>query len=386
MQTARKSLPAVAGEVTHLRCSSLPEAMICAGTVRGSDELLVEHVHEGGALGTAVHEALRPVVEHGIDRLGDLDLGGLAARHGVERDDLAPLVRYGIDAWKEIADAFGPTPLTEVEVEAVVAGVRITGHIDVLGESGPEIRIADWKSGRVDRSYRDQILGYLALALIADPEKQAATGIVVWLREREVERYYMTRDDLPAWEERIRTQIVEWNGVYRAGSHCLHCRRSHNCEALRELARRDVAIFSGGDDVQAQIIDGLKDLPSVRLAELYRSAGRVEKLAKSFRESVKRLAIQSGPIDTGDGHVLAISESETRNLDTAKVWPILERHLTAEEMAQAVTVGLGRVEDIIAKKAGRGHGAAAKRALDAELREAGAVILTPSHRLIERRK
>jgi len=110
----------------------------------------------------------------------------------------------------------------------------------------------------------------------------------------------------------------------------------------------------------------------------------IEQFKAVVRDGVERFG--SLPI-TDKTELRLVPVSPRKTLDTAKAWPIVAEQLSAEELAEVTTIKLSDVNTIVAKKAGRGKGKAAKAAMEAQLREAGAIVETPqSSRLTEVRK
>lgn len=367
-----------------LRCSGLPESFECAGAAHVSD-LVIESSGEASTLGSAGHEAMRPVVEAGATNPTDADVPAIAARFGVDEKELARLVWAGIDMWKSLEPSFRGA-LTEVPVVGRFPGFTLTGHADLLVVDGRIAQGLDWKSGRVDRDFSEQMRGYCACVLAENPDVDEVVWVVAWLREREIERYAMKRSELPAWVERVRQEIIGWDGrTFRPGRHCGYCRRSHDCRALVATAKRDIAIL-GEPSLAEQISVNLVDVPPQQIVALYRKAKLVEGLARSFTEAVRTHLATAKELDSGDGKALVLGEEERREVDALKAWPSLEKRLTPEELATCIDVRISKVEEVVAKKAGKGKGAGAKRDLAAELDAAEAVKITTHKKIKEVRK
>ncbi len=362
-----------------IRCSGLPLLFSCASS--GDDEVLIDRRFEASDLGNAVHDAMELVV---VGMAPDLD--SLALRWAVDRDDLGRLVWYGRKAWAEIEAAY-PDPRTEVPVSVTTDLFRLTGHIDILAEPVPrEANFADWKSGYLDADYVHQLFGYAA-CLILSGKYDVVRGSVVWLRDQEIENYTFTREVVMAWLPRLAEQL-ERRGRFTLGKHCTYCPRSHSCVAVIQDSRRTVATLSAEDFAPDRINATIASLaPSDRVA-IFREAKRVAALAEQAKAAIRLNVIQSGgELDAGDGWILrVVDEPGRRVLDTEKTWPILEAHLNEAEVASVIDVSASRFEEIVAKRAGKGHGAKAKRALEDELQTAGAISRGSVHKLVERRK
>jgi hypothetical protein len=251
----------------------------------------------------------------------------------------------------------------------------ITGHIDVLslvsGAFANEARFLDWKSGRNEESdYYAQLLGYAA-CLILGHGAERAVGTVVWLRSQTIETFTFTRADALEFVERLKAQRD--NPRYSTGGHCAHCPRSHSCEALLAIGRRDAVIF-GNKDLSHTIASGVAKATPAELVSYLRRFKVLKKFGEALEEGIRRRIAEEGPLDSGDGYDLSlVEEPGGRDIDTLKAWPVLQERMTDEEIAGCVTVSASKAEDIVAKKTERGYGAEARRKLAEALEEAGAV-------------
>ncbi len=359
-----------------IRCSSLPLLFACRPAIDG--DLRIDERNEAADLGNAAHEAMEAVV-------GGLrpDLDAIAKRWTCNRDELGRLAWYGAKAWEVLAPSFPNdeehTRLSESFVGCTGPGFELTGHMDMHTIcSDGTARTVDWKTGRVDRDYYHQLAGYAA-CLMSDPNIHEVTASVVWLRSQEIETYTITRAVLDQWLARLVVQLERTQ--YSTGRHCEHCQRSHACPAVQAKAREGIVVLSDGS---AAALDGL---PSDRVVALYRQAKLVEKMAESMVASIRLHVIQHGPQDSGDGTALQIiEESGGREIDVAKAWSAIQQRLPeADAMASVLKVSATALDDAVAKAAGRGNGAAAKRALAADLEAAGAVTMKRIQKLSERR-
>lgn len=365
-----------------LRCSSLPLFMKCAGSVRG--DLKINEWNESSDLGTAVHDALARHIK-GIP----VDLPSVASLHGVDESELSILYYQGLKAWSVVH------PIGQCETESerslsarVSPGIELTGTADVIsrswarndvwtdGDPGPmAVSITDWKSGRRDADYREQIMGYAALALMTYPQAAYAFGRIVWLRTDETEVYSLTQEGLVTWRERLIDKAAETE--YRPGPHCQHCPRQHYCPAKQEMQRGAVELLGTGRF-------DLTQLGSIERLDLYHKAKSVASLAAMVIDELRAHVRSFGPIEA-DGTKLQIVQETRRALRPAKAWPVLQQFLTDDQLAECVTVSMTKVEDAAAKGQPRGEGAGRKRAMLAELNKAEAIGSTTIEKLTERR-
>ncbi len=365
-----------------IRCSSLPLLFACRPALDG--DLQIDERNEASDLGSAAHEAMEAIV---AGRRPDLD--AIASRWSCNRDELGRLAWYGGVVWNgsEKQQALAPsfpddeehTRLSESEVCAVIdGGISLPGHMDMHTIcSDGTARTVDWKTGRVDRDFYHQLVGYAA-GLMEDLNIHQVTASVVWLRDQSIETYVIDRAILGQWIARLKVQLTRT--AFVTGPHCVNCPRSHSCPAVKAKAREGVEIMTGGT------VD-LADMPPAQVVELYRRARLVAKVAQSMVASIRLHVIQNGPQDSGDGKTLqVVEEIGGRDIDVGKAWDIIQARLPdAEAMSSVLRVSATALDDAVAKAAGKGNGAAAKRELAADLESAGAVTMKKLIRLSEKR-
>lgn len=366
-------------DLIKLRASGLPLALRCAGSVHGDPR--VDETNDAADLGTAVHEALRSLVELGSVNWDSMP--ALAKRYGVPEDELRMLTVMGAKLWTEVSSSF-PDALTEHPLEHVfqlVSGgpLALTGHADILSITAGAARIADWKTGRNDSDHAEQARAYCALALLSYPDLEEATCTLLWVREGEAENYTMRATELDTWLEELVEKVVRWDGVFHTGKHCQYCPRSHACTAVNAMARRDIAIIS--DSAAADIAN----MPAAEVVALLEKADLVANLAKRVREVVKERVREHGDI-IGNGKRLTLVTEERRGLKTLDAFPVLEAAgLGDEEMARVINISLSETERVVAQLAGKGKGAGAVREFRSKLEAAGAIEINTIEKLVAKR-
>lgn len=367
--------------MTVLRCSALPRAFACPPSVIGEALGVVEGDGAAGNLGNAGHEAMV-----GITTDGYADLGAISDRWMVDRDELGKIAWYGRRVWEDLSRSFIGDLRQEVRLRLELPDLTLVGHADLLTAPATVVHGLDWKFGWLDCDYYPQLAGYACCLILAPGSVvREAVMTVVWARDQQAETYTFNRERCLAWLDMLRERVI---GVktYRTGAQCTWCPRSHGCEAMQARARQDVAIF-GNTSLQAQIDSGLQDIPPAELVSMLRRGKVVVTAYEAFREAVRRLVDAHGPLDAGDGYVLRIAEENgRREINTERAWNILAEEFEPAEMNQIFSARPSVMDEIAAKKAGRGNGAAAKRALQDRLVAAGAIDQKPVRKLVERRK
>lgn len=367
-------------DALQLRCSSLPLAFRCPGSVR-KGTIAINDTSDAAELGTAAHEGLATLANTG--RVDWDAVPKLARGHGFNEGELRGLLASSAKLWALVKDSF-PHPMTEVPLSYEGKGFVLTGHLDVLGRDETTAHVADWKGGRLDSDYREQLLGYAALALLDYyTHLQSATASVLWVREGDVESYSLARADIPAWEDRLVKDVVEWDGTFRPGPHCAHCRRNHECAAANALVRRDVAAIADADLIaRVEDEDALALMSPDQMVEILSKADIVAKYADRVRGAIRAHVIRNGDV-VGCGKRLTLQHEERRHLDVVKAWPVLEERL--DDVSEVVAVSLTKASEIVAKAAGKGNGAKAVRELVAALEAAQAIETSQTTKLVVRR-
>jgi hypothetical protein len=298
----------------------------------------------------------------------------------LENKNVQFLVNQGRAMWHQLRAEF-PSPLVEVALDFSADGIEVTGHADVISVVGDELRILDWKSGMKDSDYSEQMKGYASLGLLKYPSLQRATSTLAWLREREIERYTVTREQSLEWWKRV---IGINQAVFSPGSHCAFCPRSHECSKCNAMVRRDVA---------AMLDVSLDDAP--RMLSAMAPDGIIDLLAKSklvaqyadrVKEAIRYHVAQVGLVE-GSSKKLLMVEENRRHLDPLKAWPVLESFgFGDEEFAGCVKISASEVDSIMAKKAGRGNGSKSVAALKEKLTSVDALRTYSIKKLVEKRK
>lgn len=365
-----------------LRCSSLPLAFTCPGSVR-PPTLRIEEANAAADLGTAVHDVMRRLVNDGVT-VGGLDLRVIAQQHGVSESELRPLSWYGAKAWDEIRGTM-PDAVAELGHEIHFEEFSLSGHLDVMAESGETAAVVDFKTGRKDKDHYHQLMGYCLLTFDKHPAVMTIYASVVWIRDQEIETVTVTREAFNEWFAELTSDVVEWDGAYRTGQHCVYCPRSHECPAMIEAMRRDVSVISA---LPMDLDAGLAGLPAPERVAIFRRAKAITAVCERVIGAVRtNVALSGGLLDAEDGMVLRLhTEGAGRKIDALKAFPILQNVLNDEELASCLDVRISRVEQIVAKNAGRGNGASAKRVLNEKLEAAEAVTRATREVLEEVRK
>lgn len=376
--------PIAARKPVKLRASAMPTAFKCGGSIQPCD-LEAEEVNEAAETGTAAHKCFESLAKIGkidwenVDNVCD-ELDG-------NSEEVRMLCGKAQKIWTKLRESF-PCALTEIAVSYEVpsldvAGVRLTGHIDLVSVVGNQVRILDWKTGRIDANYSHQMKAYLAMVVLAFPELTGGTATIAWVRTGEIENYTMDRAAALRWVAEFERRVVEWDGVFCTGDHCAHCRRFHECEAGNKLARAYVASVAGID--LASMTETVDTMTPDDAISLYNKARIVARLSERALKAIKARTEKETEI-VGTESKLYIATEGRREIDPKKAWPILEgMGFTDDDFAACIKMPVTKLEKRVGDLAEKGKAAAAKRDLTQKLELAGAIDITEVFKLEERR-
>lgn len=357
--------------VSLLRCSALPMAFICPGSIRKAS-IRINTSNEAARLGSAAHKLAESLPTEGaIDYSRAREL---ADEYQCDENELRFCASRAEQLWPKIRDSY-PLASSEVggEVDLEIDGLVLTGTLDLLSVWADVARLLDWKFGRLDKNYVQQLNGYAAIVFKKYPKVNELTATIAWARDQDIENYHITREQSDAWVNRIRNEVIRWDGVYHPHEGCVHCQRFHECDAANKLARSNVEVI-GGLSID-QIEHQLEHMPGQQIIELKRKAKMVREIAERAEAAITNLAIRKGEI-VGEDAMLTVVNEPRRELDPIRTWPIVEAlGFEEQDWAAVVKVSVSKLEDRVKNKAGRGNGAAAIRSLKQKLELAGAVEL-----------
>ena len=379
---------------TIIRASSLPRVMACPASMR-APEIDIHASGPEAALGTAVHEVLADLVKERLEALPDLS--PYAKKHGVDEDELRFLAWRGQCLWREFGPRIDPeSVLTEQKLSAIDTAknedgdgdeIELVGHLDVCGllagAEPPTLVIIDWKSGYVDRDYRDQLMGYALLARVPYMLSAKFTNVKIvtaWLRTGAWDVIDLTPADIGNFSNRLRDAVNSTSRYAPDDAHCVFCPRLAECparEALVRCAADSLYPIAAGDDAG---ILSVRD----KLAELYDRVKLLERGLDQYRDALRLSIRADGPLQLPDGRWLTVHERsrETILFDfraASALAPYLDHN--ANDISGIITaLGPGAITakktsllDAVAARAGRGQKKAAKESAMRDLAAAGCV-------------
>ncbi len=369
-----------------LRCSKLPLVMACPASAV-EDAFRVEPADDSAArLGTAVHHVLTNAVKG-----QHVEVSDACKMFGVEDvEEAERLCNWGWRAWTSIMGHF-PSPETEVPLEFIdeEAVATLTGHADVLSVVAEEsqLRLCDYKSGRLDSDHVAQLRGYAFLALKKYPDADSVYACVIRVRDQTVDGWVWTRKEMDAWYARFVERVKE-RSVYAPGPHCGHCPRGATCPAKTAVLTQACSALSlGGIPI---LMNGLPDDPAERGSSLLTALERakmVQRCIDLLTDLVKAdVSAYGGSVPTKEGGELRLVETLQKQLDPCLAWqPLVEAFGEEAVIHNAVKIGKGAVEDLARAGAPRGRKWQAVQDIFRRLDEAGAATSKPVVRLEVRR-
>jgi hypothetical protein len=316
-------------------------------------------------MGSAVHLALS---KHALGLVPDLS--SIAKQYGVDPDELERLFAYGCIAWKDLAKHF-----PNARTEEVLEGSGIRGHADVFGRDETVMTVLDWKSNRVKRDYRAQVVGYGAAAVdqFGMPESGEVKVVTVWLRFFEFEVITVTQDDVERLYHDIERAKLEIGKRYAPGDPCGYCRRQLVCNARHEF-------LASATSALMPVASGVELTPEM-LGKLYHKSKMVAKALKAY-DAALRMQLRQGALSDGEGSLIELVQSKKDKVMPREAWPLLVQNgFSEDELAKCVTMSKTKVMEVVSAKSVRGQKGKAKAALLETMRGAGAVQETFHERI-----
>jgi hypothetical protein len=359
-----------------VRCSSLPLVTACpAASV--APQTRIDSDRAPADLGTAAHWVLTEWIAGRPAEITDA-----AQRFQVEMDDLKKLARWGWEQWQKLSPYF-PDALTEQKLEYEGDGVHLIGHVDVLSEINGELRLGDFKTGRLLGEDHDaQLKGYAFTGLAKRPHLHMARCAVIRVREFTADWEVYTREELDWWFKRLAADLQDTT-VFRPGRQCSRCPRAAECPAKTALLRQYAAAILEADDLPAVNNPGY----GLAIGQLYDRVKLIEDECESALKMIRAgVAAVGGKVNIGNGRELVLNPQERREVLFGPAYSILQEELPAERLDGCCKVAKGKIEEVVRSEAGGGRagGRAVKELMD-RLQGVGAIAVHGFEKLEVRR-
>ncbi len=364
-------------EIKKPHCSKLDRIFACPGSILPADG-----PREAGGpdaiLGRARHEALSY-----IPRGARPPVDEIAAKYGVDRDDIALAVRMGQLAWVDDR-AYFPTAEVERRVESSVC----IGTSDIVQamftldgtDSSPHIltalRLWDWKTGWGSDYHPYQLKGY-GLCLVEEfgwPANDVVSVWEVWTSHRQTRVTNLSREEIEAFRDGLAAiiriaEVTPKKLEYRAGDHCTFCPHIAGCQTREAWMRGAVTSLIK--------IDPKAVITREMIGETYEKYEAAKRAVALFDRIVKA-ALEDGPIPLPSGRQVAYVESEREKIGAGAAMNALSERLTISDQEELLGDLPKKSLDAWAKgHAPKGKKAALMREIYAELREADAIRTVP---------
>lgn len=355
------------------RASQLPRLFRCPGS-DAKPSIQVEDDSEPARLGTAVHDAIADYITSTGDEPRP-EMEAYAAKHGLkESRELKFLYWQARKTWDYLHEAMPDVYGVEVQMEIELDGVKLTGRPDVvaLGED-EELVVIDWKSGWMEGEYRDQLMGYYALATKMYGVHEKGKRITVMLREQTLDVVDITPADLEAWLEKL--QAVAASDERCAGGHCMFCPLRGECDTYRQyIQNAAAAILPFGQEKT--------ELSPEEIAALRTPRMMLGVAIKEYDKVLKATITDHGPQPIGDGREITLIEQSrdtiTYNAATHKAMAgMLGGKVETEEFQDRIgdflTFRKTAYLDAVGKLAPRGQKGASKEMALEDLKDVGSL-------------
>lgn len=353
-----------------IRASKAHLAFACGQSLKNPSVQIRVIGDDQARTGSAVHDAAPPHIA-GVS----FDKAELLRKWDVDEDEFAYLFGCLKRCWRMLASWF-PEPQTEQFREFVFlcqapggADLHLTGHIDVESVVDDEVRIIDWKTGRIDDDHNDQVKIYSLLSMLHHA-KYKARAFVVRVRDVAADPFEYTREELLKWlgGEADRLSDTE----YHVGRHCTYCPRSHECPAKEALLKQSALVLA--NDAVATDFPIEPALRGPRLAAMLDRVKMLENFCRTFRAACKAdVAGYGGELPAGDGRYLQINREERESIIYEDCEDILQEALGGR-LKQILKVSKTALLDAV--KADAAMKSAAANEMMERLRAAGAVKTT----------
>jgi hypothetical protein len=363
-------------QIPKPRCSSLDRIEACPGSILPTDA----PPEAGGPdanLGQARHECLRAIA-----LCLDPETERVAARFGVEKDDLDIAVKFGRQAWEEKGIYFPlPNVMTERKAESSICrGTLDLGYVSIEDPFGKPlaVRVGDWKTGYGTEYHPAQLKGY-AHCLVEEfgfPTNGVVSIFEIWTSHRQIETTNLTELELTEFAGRLRQTIKTAEESpdrleYRAGSHCRWCPHRVGCETRQRWLIDSTTALVAVDHGQAITRD--------MLGRLYLKAQEVDRAMRRFWSAVD-VALDDGPLMLPDGRRVEKVETEREKISAARAVDAIDAQLDLDQDERERLLGdlskkrLGEWAKSVSEK---GEKAKLMRKVFGILREADAIRTVP---------
>ena len=370
-----------------IHCSRLPRIMACPASLSEADIQIYSESGPPAWMGTAVHALLAEHLRTGRDPDAH-EIDTAAHQHSVEAEELRILYYMGRDIWIAYKSIISVRTI-ETQMSSQVGEIELVGTADLLGEYVDDddektLVVWDWKSGRLDSDYTDQLKGYALMALRACPEYNKIKIFTAWIRTREVDIADFTRDEAEEWSDKLATVCKRQTEYCVGEGTCTYCPIATTCPAYRAEMGQIISLVSANLTPETAIVD----MDPITTAACYSQVVMLEKWAGHAKQVIRALVRTHGSLPTPDGGHLELTEEQRATLDPERALPVIQEYLGTDPNAymSAIKISKGGVEKLVRAAAPKGttKKAAVERFRD-DLGVAGALSYTTITKLVKRK-
>jgi hypothetical protein len=343
---------------------------LCAGSIRLYADGVVSRDEEGDPkdIGHQAHDAFSSMVQ-----VGDIDVDALP-------EPVRVLYFCARKVWEEIREFFSGDVFAECRLD--VGPLTGTADLICFNPQFNWLLVLDWKTGRVERNHKPQLLGYAGRWLAINkkwPAKIFLYSVDVRSMAYTVEE--ATPDEAMRHIHAITSNVAvaETHGaddiaIFNRGAHCQFCPCSERCPAVVEDLSRFYEIST------QQTID-LASMSDDQIAEAYTRKKLMDRVLDAFDDALKAEVAARGAIALGDGRELVFSESTVRSYDPIKTAEHVREIASTAEILKCFKVAATDLKDLIKSKAPKGKKAAFEKEWLEKLERWGACAVTTTRKL-----
>lgn len=341
-----------------IRCSALPRIWKCPASAQVAEAFNLQS--DASQLGTDVHANLAGIVQGKAWTPGD-------------NEDINILTAMGASMWRELKENIKDIVVESEFACSITEGetIVLTGHLDLWGRTSDGACFVDWKTGMVDGSdYWPQMRGYALQLIDKHPDIDRVTGIIGWVRTREIDVQVWTRAELLQWRDELIAKLGDTKG-FNPGDACRYCPQQFDCTA------RNALVTVACKDLLEARPDGITtpEFLAAGYSKVQLLKQAIDRYDQAMKQAV-RVAGEKG-LAIGNGKKLVV---EIRTKDSIMLTDDSNR-LVKEALGKpiwdacpdAVTIGKEKLLDLIAKKAPKGDKGKAKDRFMAALKAVSSV-------------
>lgn len=293
--------------------------------------------------------------------------------------------------WEDSLSAFFPGPACEHRTPPLDAhGVTLlTGGIDLWSVVDNEIRVLDWKTGRVYPERGDiQVKAYCRLLAEEFPQIERFAGCVVHVPGGTAEWFRWTRDELLTWWESTCNWLAHdaAKEIYHPSpDNCRYCPRRLECPARHQLLEDSKHFLTTRKpgELLASMVDTGGQLLGDAAATMLGNAKFVRDAAQAAIDYMQsEVKCRGGMISMSDGRQLVIKPETHRHIEACpRTVGILHNYISIEEIENATKLSKTKIEKSISDSVAKDKGKLKKQVLD-ELDAAGCITETVVEKMI----